>query len=65
MSVATAMQHIEEKAHELAVISVETPCIDMEQLVRFATIDQQIAANGVKDLTGLSDAELLADLLGE
>lgn len=65
MNVATKTKTIEAKAHELAVISVETPCIDMEQLARFATLDQQIAMYGVTDLTGLSDEELLKDLLGE
>jgi hypothetical protein len=65
MTVATKTKTIEDKAHELAVLSVQRPCIDMDQLVRFATIDQQIATYGVKDLTGLSDEELLKDLLGE
>ncbi len=65
MNVATATKKIEDQAHELAVLSVETPCFDPEQLARFATIDDQIAVYGVKTLTGLSKEELIADLLGE
>lgn len=43
----------------------ETVIVDFCQYVRFTAIDEQIARHGVKVLSGLSEDELLADLLGD
>ena len=62
MKVAQAKQ-VEDTAKHLADLTVAETVTDMDQLVRFSLVDEQIAKYGKTRLTGLSAEEKIAKLL--